>query len=127
MSDTRRGEERKAGSLGELPAAIEPARDLWPQIETRIRQEQGRASASGSAQPRAGRFLLAPPRWLAAAAVVASVAVVPQHAVSDATAATAEPELRMPEARRRYQRKSRNTPRPRTEKSLTRCVMATRP
>ena len=75
MSDTRRGEERRVRSLTELPPAIEPEHDLWPQIEARIRQEPGRAATPGPAQPRPARSPLMPPRWLAAAAVVASVAV----------------------------------------------------
>src|SRR6266513_5630342 len=69
MSGTGSGEERKVSSLRELSPAIEPARDLWPQIEARINAERSTASAAQS-RPRA-----VPPRWLAAAAVVASVAV----------------------------------------------------
>src|SRR2546423_4616518 len=69
MSGTGSGEERKVGSLRELSPAIEPARDLWPQIEARINAERSAAPAAQS-RPRA-----VPPRWLAAAAVVASVAV----------------------------------------------------
>ncbi len=69
MSGTGSGEERKVSALRELPPAIEPARDLWPQIEARINAERSTAPAAQS-RPRA-----VPPRWLAAAAVVASVAV----------------------------------------------------
>src|SRR2546430_5820659 len=69
MSGTGSGEERKVSSLRELSPAIEPARDLWPQIEARINAERSTAPAAQS-RPRA-----VPPRWLAAAAVVASVAV----------------------------------------------------
>jgi len=65
-------DERKVGSLRELSPAIEPARDLWPQIEARINAERSTAAA---ALPRIARARAVPPRWLAAAAVVASVAV----------------------------------------------------
>jgi hypothetical protein len=63
-------DERKVSSLRELSPAIEPARDLWPQIEARINAER-----STAAPPRPARARAVPPRWLAAAAVVASVAV----------------------------------------------------
>ena len=63
-------DERKVSSLRELSPAIEPARDLWPQIEARINAER-----STAAPPRPARARAVPPRWLAAAAVLASVAV----------------------------------------------------
>ena len=69
MSGTGSADERKVSSLRELSPAIEPPRDLWPQIEARINAERSTAPAAQS-RPRA-----VPPRWLAAAAVVASVAV----------------------------------------------------
>src|SRR5256886_8365278 len=72
MSGTGNADERKVSSLRELSPAIEPPRDLWPQIEARINAERRSAPA---AQPRPGRARAVPPRWLAAAAVVASVAV----------------------------------------------------
>jgi hypothetical protein len=72
MSGTRSADERKVNSLRELSPAIEPARDLWPQIEARINAER---SAAAAAPPRAARARAVPPRWLAAAALVASVAV----------------------------------------------------
>src|SRR4029077_13426087 len=65
--------ERKVGSLRELSPAIEPARDLWPQIEARINAE--RSTTAAAALPRIARARAVPPRWLAAASVVASVAV----------------------------------------------------
>ena len=65
-------DERKVGSLRELSPAIEPARDLWPQIEARINAER---SITAAAPPRPARARAVPPRWLAAAAVLASVAV----------------------------------------------------
>ncbi|HUE49001.1 MAG TPA: hypothetical protein VMO54_07350 [Steroidobacteraceae bacterium] len=66
-------DERKVSSLRELSPAIEPARDLWPQIEARINAE--RSTTAAAALPRIARARAVPPRWLAAAAVVASVAV----------------------------------------------------
>jgi hypothetical protein len=75
MSGTRGGDERKVSSLRELSPAIEPARDLWPQIEARINEERRTAPGARAAQPRPVRARAVPLRWLAAAAVVASVAV----------------------------------------------------
>src|SRR5260221_14752650 len=75
MSGTRGGDERKVSSLRELSPAIEPARDLWPQIEARINEERRTAPEAMAAQPRPVRARAVPLRWLAAAAVVASVAV----------------------------------------------------
>jgi hypothetical protein len=75
MSGTRGGDERKVSSLRELSPAIEPARDLWPQIEARINEERRTAPGARAAQPRPARARAVPLRWLAAAAVVASVAV----------------------------------------------------
>jgi hypothetical protein len=69
------GGERKVSSLRELSSAIEPARDLWPQIEARITAERRTAPGAMAAQPRPARARAVPLRWLAAAAVVASVAV----------------------------------------------------
>lgn len=61
-------EERRVKSLAELPAAIEPPHDLWAGIEARLKE---RLPAPATApRPR-----LAQLRWLAAAAMVASVAV----------------------------------------------------
>jgi hypothetical protein len=62
-------EERKVHSLSELPTAIEPQRDLWPQIEVRLKSAPG-AAAAPPVRARAAQL-----RWLAAAAMVASVAV----------------------------------------------------
>ena len=64
-------EERKVRSLAELPRDIEPARDLWPQIEARLERPAGAKLAATRAQ----RSPLARLRWLAAAAMVAAVAV----------------------------------------------------
>ena len=59
-------EERKVSSLAELPHAIEPGRDLWPAIEARLKSQS-------PSLPSPARFTRL--RWLAAAAMVASVAV----------------------------------------------------
>jgi hypothetical protein len=75
MSGISGGDERKVSSLRELSPAIEPARDLWPQIEARINEERRTAPGAMRAQPRPARARAVPLRWLAAAAVVASVAV----------------------------------------------------
>jgi hypothetical protein len=69
------GDERRVSSLRELSPAIEPARDLWPQIEARINEERRTALGARGAQPRPATARAVPLRWLAAAAVVASVAV----------------------------------------------------
>src|ERR1700719_530188 len=74
MSGTRGDDERKVSSLRELSPAIEPARDLWPQIEARINEERRTAPGAMGAQPRPAARAV-PLRWLAAAALVASVAV----------------------------------------------------
>jgi len=58
-------EERKLSSLSELPQSLTPPRDLWPQIATRLE-----ARGSSTARPRR-----IPAQWLAAAAMVASVAI----------------------------------------------------
>lgn len=60
-------QERTVKSLRELAPAIEPPRDLWPDIEARL---QVPATAAAPARGR-----LAQLRWLAAAAMLASVAV----------------------------------------------------
>lgn len=61
------GAGQKVTSLRDLPPAIEPSRDLWPQIEQRL---------APAAQPRAAWVPTLRPRHLAtAAALVAAVAV----------------------------------------------------
>jgi hypothetical protein len=63
--------EHKVKSLAELPEAIEPPRDLWPGIEAALKTQVPAAGAGLSpARVRSGHL-----RWLAAAAVVASVAI----------------------------------------------------
>ena len=66
---TRDDSKAKVSSLAELPRSIEPGRDLWPQIEARIKE--GNAPVTAALPPRRA----VPLRWLAAAAMVASVAV----------------------------------------------------
>jgi len=68
---TERGAKDSVMTLRDLPQAIEPARDLWPQIEARIGRNGVRAVAAGGAR----RGAVAPLRWLAAAAMVGCVAV----------------------------------------------------
>jgi len=72
MTDAHDSDGRKVASLRELAQSIEPQRDLWPQIEARL--EMQRASPRPAAQAVAYRSA-ARWRWLAAAAMVASVAV----------------------------------------------------
>ena len=61
----------QVSSLRELPQSLEPGRDLWPQIEARLQQARGDGAGRITAAPRRRMAL----RWLAAAAMVASVAV----------------------------------------------------
>jgi hypothetical protein len=65
---------RRLSSLHELPQAIEPARDLWPAIEARLKDlHAGELPVTDARAARVGSG--ARLRWLAAAAMVASVAV----------------------------------------------------
>jgi hypothetical protein len=66
-------DERKVKSLRDLSPSIEPPRDLWPQIEARLQAE--RAGVPAPAAPPPARLRALPVRWLAAAAMVASVAI----------------------------------------------------
>jgi len=66
-----RTDARKVKSLRDLSPSIDPPRDLWPQIEARLKAEAAVAPLSAAAAGRRG----APVRWLAAAAMVASVAL----------------------------------------------------
>jgi hypothetical protein len=67
--------ERRIASLGELPQAIEPPRDLWPQIEARLKEEQAAAPRTREAHRGDARWGAGRLRWLSLAAMVASVAV----------------------------------------------------
>ena len=60
-------------SLARAATAIEPARDLWPQIEARL--ERAHPATPALVSPQRRMPPLARLRWLAAAAMVASVAV----------------------------------------------------
>ena len=64
-------DEHKVKSLRDLSPSIEPPRDLWPQIAARLKADA--APAVPAATPVRRQDL--PVRWLAAAAMVASVAV----------------------------------------------------
>ena len=46
-------EERKVRSLAELPAAIEPGRDLWPAIEARLKSPALPPQAAAAGAPHA--------------------------------------------------------------------------
>ena len=75
MTGPRDGDASKVTSLSQLPRAIEPGHDLWPHIEARLQEIQAAAPAATGAQLVAARQRGASLRWLAAAAMVASVAV----------------------------------------------------
>ena len=72
MSGSSNTQNRKVGSLRELPRSIEPPHDLWPRIEAQLGEIPQEAGAAGKS-PQERRALRA--RWLAAAAMVACVAV----------------------------------------------------
>ena len=67
--------ERKVNSLRELPRAIAPPQDLWSRIEAQIAEAS--PSGAGKQAVRRSRSWANPAklRWMAAAAVVASLAV----------------------------------------------------
>ena len=71
---TERGPRDSVMTLRDLPQAIEPGRDLWPQIESQI-AGRGAAVPMPVAAGAARRRTAAPLRWLAAAAMVGCVAV----------------------------------------------------
>jgi hypothetical protein len=96
-------------SLGELPQSIEPQRDLWPNIEAHLGAIEA-TSPVATAAHSIGRHPRARLRWLAAAAMIASVAVgvwigrtllplpgaapavrLPASAANDASAVTGAP------------------------------------
>jgi hypothetical protein len=62
----------RVATLRELPQSIEPPRDLWPRIEAQL-EDRASVAGRGPAMPRRrpGQAL----RWLAAAAMLASLAV----------------------------------------------------
>jgi hypothetical protein len=63
---------RKVSALRELPQSIEPPQDLWPRIEAQL-EDRASDAIRGPEMPqrRRGQAL----RWLAAAAMLASLAV----------------------------------------------------
>lgn len=71
---TERGRRDSVTTLRDLPQGIEPARDLWPQIEAQIAGRSGAAQAPAVAAVTR-RSSRAPLRWIAAAAMVGCVAV----------------------------------------------------
>jgi len=71
---TERGPKDSVVRLRDLPQAIEPERDLWPQIEARIAAPRA-ASPAPAAAGAARRRTIAARAYLAAAAMVACVAV----------------------------------------------------
>ena len=72
---TERGPKDSVTTLHDLPQAIEPKRDLWPQIEAQIAAGGNSARRPPVAAGAARRGTAAPLRWLAAAAMVGCVAV----------------------------------------------------
>lgn len=70
--------ERMTGAsvttLRDLPQDLDPARDLWPQIEAQIASPAGAGQAPAAAAP-SRRAAATPLRWLAAAAMVACLAI----------------------------------------------------
>lgn len=75
MSGSDDGTERRINRLAELPRSIEPGRDLWPNIEAKIKETQAAAPSAPGARVIPPRLRQARPSWLAAAAVIASVAI----------------------------------------------------
>jgi len=71
---TERGPKDSVTTLRDLPQAIEPEADLWPQIEARI-AGRGAIVAAPVAAGAARRGMASPRAYLAAAAMVACVAV----------------------------------------------------
>jgi hypothetical protein len=77
MSGSDDTPERKISRLADLPRSIKPGRDLWPDIESKIKGIQAAApKPSGSdASLIAVRLRQARLPWLAAAAMLATLAV----------------------------------------------------
>jgi len=74
MADANGNGEHKLASLRELPSAVDPPQDLWPGIEARIagRPRAADGGTDGVRRPSPPGSKL---RWMAAAAVIASLAV----------------------------------------------------
>ncbi|HKF97263.1 MAG TPA: hypothetical protein VKB20_03340 [Steroidobacteraceae bacterium] len=63
---------RKVAALRDLPQSIQPPQDLWPRIEAQLEDRASDATRGAAmSQRRRGQAL----RWLAAAAMLASLAV----------------------------------------------------
>jgi len=75
MTAPHDGNGRKVSSLAEIPTSIEPGRDLWPNIEARLKESPAAAPVTTGAHAIPAHLRRARPPWLAAAAMVASVAV----------------------------------------------------
>jgi hypothetical protein len=75
MSGSDDGTQRAVTRFAELPRSIEPRRDLWPDIEAKIKEIQAAAPEAPGARVIPPRLRRARLSWLAAAAMVASVAV----------------------------------------------------
>ena len=75
MTGPRDRDASKVTALSQLPQAIEPGHDLWSHIEARLKEMQAAALPATGAQLVAARQRGARLRWLAAAAMVASLAV----------------------------------------------------
>ncbi|MGO9802429.1 MAG: anti-sigma factor [Steroidobacteraceae bacterium] len=68
-------DSKSVTTLRDLPLAIEPPRDLWPQIEARLGAQRDAGATPAGAAGAARRAARVPLRWLATAAMVASLAV----------------------------------------------------
>jgi len=75
MTTPQDDDTRKVTALRDLPQAIEPAHDLWPSIAARIGEIQAAAPGATGVQAIPPRRSGAWRAYLAAAAMVASVAV----------------------------------------------------
>jgi hypothetical protein len=75
MSGSDDSAEHKITRLAELPRSIEPRRDFWPAIEAKINEMQAAGPKAPGARVIPKRLREARLSWLAAAAMVASVAV----------------------------------------------------
>ena len=74
VSANDNGEHKVVTSLADLPQAVQPPHDLWARIEAGIVAERQGAAANTNTGRRAGSNFTRL-RWMAAAAVIASLAV----------------------------------------------------
>jgi hypothetical protein len=78
MTDEPLDHEREArlrAAAEALPRAVEPDRDLWPDIRARIEADRVRAIGTGHALPAAARWRRTPALGIAVAAAVVVIAV----------------------------------------------------